>query len=581
MIPRTPTGLARILALFAIYGCATLWLTWPLAQAPFTHLPCTNKACAFDTTYSAWVLGWGSHALLTPGVRLADANIFFPAPDALYYGPAGFGALPYYLPAFLLTGHAGFATNAMLLLSATLSALSLHWVVRRWTGLESAGFVAGAGLLVHPWYLWGFVGVTPHLAPLVYFALIAFVAARQDLRWRDALLLVLLIVAQCLTDPVYVAAAVVAPLGLLALSRLARRHSRRDGLVLVGVLAVSLSCLIPFLLGYLRVRAANPGLAQQTTWTNTAPPTWLEGLFWSGSAPTTIAPAALVLIALGLVLVARRALAHRPLPHDVGWRHGALWLLAGAFVSLTPTGVWRGGMVYLPQALLAAVTPLYEVIRVPQRLGVAALIGACLLSGIAFAELVRGLPARATMGPAGARALHGALAVVLVVLLYTVRAPYAEPIPASYPIRATPTIAPTILAALQSQRSPVVGVPGFAAAGRLPIPHQNAVFMYLSTFHWRPLVNGYSSYWPEGFVERMEVVHQLPNHGAIRQLVQLGVRTIWLDLRLAGSRFALRWRDAELGLVRGLQVRAREDRQVVIDIDPRYFGGDKERSPAS
>jgi len=567
-----------MLALLVVYGCATLWLTWPLALAPFAQLPCTNKACPFDTTYSAWVLGWGSHALLTPGLRLADANIFYPAPDALYYGPAGFGALPFFLPAFLVTGHAGFATNVMLLSSATLSALSLHWVVRRWTGLESAGFVAGASLLVHPWYLWGFVGTTPHLAPLVYFPLIAFLAARQDLRWRGALLLVLLIVAQCLTDPVYVAAAVVAPLGLLALWRLARRHSRRDGLVLAGVLATALLCLIPFLLGYLRVRAANPQIAEQTSWRNTLRPTHLEGLFWVGNAPTTLAPAGLFLIAIGLAFVARRALSRRALPHDVGWRHGALWLLAGAFVSFTPTGVWRGETVYLPQSLLAAVTPLYQVIRVPGRLGVAALIGGAILSGIAFAEVLRGL-ARTPAARLGARTLHGAVAIAALMLLYTVRAPYTAPIPASYPVRALPTLPPTVLAALQSRPDPVVGLPASTGRSQIPNPHFNAAFMYLSTFHWRPLLNGYSSYWPEGFVERLAVAERLPDHAAIRQMVQLGVRTVWLDARRRRSRYQDRWRDAELGLVRGLTVRAREEGYVVIDIDPRYFGGSKERGP--
>lgn len=569
-----------MLALLAAYGCATIWLTWPLAQASFTSLPCTTKACSFDTTYSAWVLAWGSHALVTPGVRLADANIFYPAPDALYYGPAGFGALPFFLPVFVLTGHAGFATNVMLLLSATLSALSLHWVVRRWTGLESAGFVAGASLLVHPWYLWGFVGVTPHLAPIAYFPLIAFLAARQDLHWRGALLLTVLIVAQCLTDPVYVAAAVVAPLGLLALSRLACRRSRRDGLVLAGALATSLLCLLPFLLGYLRVRAANPQIEEQTSWRNTLRATYLEGLFWSGNQPTTIAPAALVLIAIGLALLARRALSRRALPHDVGWRHGALWLLAGAFVSLTPTGVWRGGKVYLPQSLVAAFTPLYEVIRVPERLGVAGLIGACLLAGIAFAEVTRALehtPARR----AGVRTLRGGLAVALLVLLYTVRAPYTTPIPDSYPLRDVPTIPPTVLAALQSRREPVVGVPAFTPGGRTPVPPQNASFMYLSTFHWRPLLNGYSSYWPEGFIERMAIAHQLPDHAAVRRLVELGVRTIWLDLRFARPRARAYWQDVQLGMVRGLTVRASEGRQVVVDIDPRYFGGGRAKQPAS
>lgn len=570
--PPWSNAILRILAFLAVYGCATVWLTWPLAEDPFHNLPCPNKACSYDTTYSAWVLAWESHALGTPGARIANANIYYPSEDALYYGPAGFGALPYFLPTFLITGNAGFATNMMLLLSAALCALSLHWVVRRWTGLESAGLVAGAMLLLHPWYLRGFIAATPHLAPLVYFPLIAFLAATQGQRLRTALLLAVLIVAQCLTDPVYVAGAVVAPLGLLSVSRLARRRSRRDGLVLAGVLVASLACLIPFLLGYLRVRAENPGLAEQTPWPNAMTPTYLPSILWRGNAPTTIAPAALLVIAIGLALLARRAWARRPLPHDPGWRHGALWLIVGTVISLTPTVRWGGQLIHLPQYLLDASTPLYEIIRVPQRLGVAVLIGACLLSGVAFAEIAGGL-ARTPARRLGERALPGLLAVVMLALLYAVPAPNTPSARESYKLRKLPTIPPAVLAALQREAGPVVALPAMFPYRRWANPQAAADFMYLSTFHWRPLLNGYSSYWPEGFVERMKLAERLPDPAAVRSLVEAGVRTIWLNLEAYPPRWRERWRAVRVGLVPGLEVRAREKGQLVIHIDPSFFGG--------
>jgi hypothetical protein len=42
--------------------------------------------------------------------------------------------------------------------------------------------------------------------------------------------------------------------------------------------------------------------------------------------------------------------------------------------------------------------------------------------------------------------------------------------------------------------------------------------MYKSIFHWRPLVNGYSSYWPERFPARMALARRLPDRAALAAL---------------------------------------------------------------
>ena len=42
--------------------------------------------------------------------------------------------------------------------------------------------------------------------------------------------------------------------------------------------------------------------------------------------------------------------------------------------------------------------------------------------------------------------------------------------------------------------------------------------MYRSIFHWQPLITGYSSYWPTGFWERMELARQLPAPEALATL---------------------------------------------------------------
>jgi len=527
-------------------------------------MPCTGPGCGCDTLYSAWSLAWQSHALTTDLTRFADANIFHPAPDALYFGPAGFGALPYFITSFLVSGSAALASNVALLLGATLSALSMHWVVRRWTESDAAGVVAAATVLLQPWYLFGFVGATPHLAPIMYLPLIVWLAANLGRTTGRAVLLASLITIQSLTDPVYVAPAVAAPLATLALWRFAHRRSRADGLRLAIVVAAATACVLPFVVGYVRVRAAQPDLELQTLWRYVLRPADLTSLFWRAANPTTLAPTALVLVLVGIGAALRR---RRSDPAAIlaaqGWRHGALWLAVGTAISLTPTATFFGREIYLPGHVLAVTTGLYEVLRVPSRLGVAAMIGVGILTGLAFAEVAGSIARIGRRGPF----LRGALAASVVLLLYLVPAPATKSIARPYPVQAVPIIPPSFVPVLAEDRRAVVHLP--ALIGGVPHPSWNASAMYRSTFHWRPLVNGYSSYWPDGHVERLALASQLPARSALVKLVRAtGLGAIWVDLAACTAAERLRWNDARLGRARGLQLRAAEGDQLLFTIDP-------------
>src|SRR2546429_26029 len=127
MSQRLPAAIVPL----ALYCVAVVWLTWPLAAHLRTHLPSTEVACSFDTLLIAWVLAWQTHALATAPLHFAQANIYHPARHALFYCEAGVGALPYYAPAFLLTGSPALALNVTLLGGVALTAWALHLVVRR------------------------------------------------------------------------------------------------------------------------------------------------------------------------------------------------------------------------------------------------------------------------------------------------------------------------------------------------------------------------------------------------------------------------------------------------------------------
>ena len=102
--------------------------------------------------------------------------------------------------------------------------------------------------------------------------------------------------------------------------------------------------------------------------------------------------------------------------------------------------------------------------------------------------------------------------------------------------------------------SPLLAILRHPGGPLLELPANNimqaAQAMYGSIFHWRPLLNGYASYWPEGFPERMALARRLPDADALATLrAETGLelilvhadwgepkRAAWLELAARGGR---------------------------------------------
>src|SRR5439155_22047158 len=153
--------------------------------------------------------------------------------------------------------------------SIALTAWALHLVVARWTGSNVAGFVAACAFLANRWLLWAWVPGVPQYSVLQFFPLIVLLASRvQVSAW-----LVPLVVFQSLADPLYIAPAVFAPLGVLAIGRLIRRDTRSGGWRLVGLLGLALLALTPVAAGFLAVRRLTPHLDHHSCSASLARPT--------------------------------------------------------------------------------------------------------------------------------------------------------------------------------------------------------------------------------------------------------------------------------------------------------------------
>jgi hypothetical protein len=118
-------------------------------------------------------------------------------------------------------------------------------------------------------------------------------------------------------------------------------------------------------------------------------------------------------------------------------------------------------------------------------------------------------------------------------------------LPAAYPLQEAIRGDSPVLRALRDARGPTIELPLWPSQPTIPPYH--AVAMYRSIFHWQPLLNGYSSYWPRDFPELMSLAAQLPDPGALQELRR---RT---GLRLVLVRLTTRlWNEARLEPVRQL-----------------------------
>ena len=66
------------------------------------------------------------------------------------------------------------------------------------------------------------------------------------------------------------------------------------------------------------------------------------------------------------------------------------------------------------------------------------------------------------------------------------------------------------------------------------MPFHEGEFEYLSTFHWRPMVNGYSGNWTTRHIEFLEALRGFPDARSIDTLHAAGVSYVILHERYMG-----------------------------------------------
>jgi hypothetical protein len=95
---------------------------------------------------------------------------------------------------------------------------------------------------------------------------------------------------------------------------------------------------------------------------------------------------------------------------------------------------------------------------------------------------------------------------------------------APIPLVRFPSTAPPLYAWLASQPSaPVIEFPLPAPE---TLPGQDPRYAYMSTFHWRPLVNGYSGYYPPYYLSTLDALRPFPSLETLERLHRINVRYV-------------------------------------------------------
>jgi hypothetical protein len=507
-----------------------------------------------DIFFLTYVLAWDAHALATDPLRLFDATIAYPLERSLAFSDHLLGVMPLFAPVYLFTGNAIAAYNTVVLLSGLLGALGgcalAWWWTRRWWPSIVAGALFGwaplrlsqIGHLQMLTFFW---------APWALLFLDRFLRAR---RWRDLWAFAVFYWLQVLSSfylglMLTVAVALYVGYYALAVDRglLGRALATRAAAFAVATLVV----LLPFHLPYLEVRRA-----WEASWTPgalagfsadvqsylSAPPL-VNDLYVSRFRPVTPMGAHERLLFPGLLLPALVLLGFFARPRDVAApearRVRRLFglVLAVAFVlSLGPYLMFWGvnTRIPMPYLLLYYVVPTWSAMRVPARFAFLVLVAVVPLSALgaqAVIERVAALSAGATWRRMAAPATGLALVGLFLLELG------AKPLP----LQAAPSgrDAPEVYRWLARER------PGPLAEIPVDFTPRDQKYLYMSTLHWLPVVNGRSSFTPSSYDALKATLGELPGPRGRQYAAALGLRALVVHGDELSPEALRRWTAAE------------------------------------
>jgi hypothetical protein len=497
---RTPvTTTARSAAVAALFIVLTVAMTWPQAANLSTHVYDSD-----DPLLSIWRVAWIAHILPTSPADLLNGNIFHPEKRTLAYTDSvlleGLAGAP-----LIWAGVSQVTTyNLLLLLSMALSGWAMWRYAFYLTAHSGAAILAGITFAFVPFRFDHFHHLELQATIFLPLTLLYFERTLDRDSTRDAWLMAACYVAQvysCIYYSVFLATVLV-PIAVMRLWKLTPDHRARCIRRVLPAALVAMLAVAPYGYAYalnretLGERLDSDVRLYSATLSNYLAATHANLVHggWSaqfGRSERFLFPgvlAVLLAIAGALSLDRRR-------------------------VSIIAFGAM--GFVIS----LGLNTPLYELVRTllfpyrglraPARASILVFLALAALAAYGWARIMRGRSRRLTT------AATAVMAALLLIEYYT-------PLDRWLTLPGEP---PQVYRWLQMQPRSVVAEVPLARADEL---HRinDGLYMFYSTYHWQPIVNGYSGFFPPTFIELAESTASFPDEASIAYLKRRGVDLI-------------------------------------------------------
>lgn len=523
------------------FAAAAVLMTWPMA----VHLAdrVVNQG---DPLLTSWVLPWTVRAIGTRPFDLFQGNIFHPEPNTLAYMDHMLAATPLAAPAWLATGDGILVNNVTVLILISLGGWSAYRLALDVTRSRHAAAVAGTIFAFSP-FVFSHLSHTNLLTTYAMPAVWLFGRrVVREARTRDAVGLATFWVLSVLSSWYYAAFLSLSLAALVGAEAIVRRRVvawRRVAVLFGGaavvVGAVAFAVSRPYVAVQERYPQAVRTIGEAATYSSTprsllapppenrlygeitkrfrAPVGFNEKTLFPGVVPAGLA-------AVAVFGAARR----RRFGEVVPWlaAGGSMFVIAfGPYLSL---GSFR---LPLPFLVLYELAPPLRFIRAPGRAGGLVMLSVAVLAAMALARIER----------PRLRAVVCWLAVVLIGVEY-----------ASVPVKLAPAPhaaeAHRYLASSNVQGA-VVELPTIPIVDGYPVPGtetREARYVAFSTTHWRPILNGYSGFFPPSHERMVYAMQDFPSQSSLDFLREVGVAfvTVHLDLLAGGP-----WE----GLLAGIQ----------------------------
>jgi hypothetical protein len=494
-----------------------------------------------DPLLNAWTLAWVAHQLPRAPARLFDANIFFPERWTLAFSetllvPGLFAAPLRWLGAGPVLVH-----NIVLLSGFALSGAGTALLVRLLTGCGGAGVVAGLVFAFLPYRIAHFPHLQLQQTQCLPFALWAFHRLLSTGRVRDGVLMGIFTAGQVLSC-VYYGLFLVPYMGIVCVVTLLFRHRGEarttnderwlvpTSMIYRGLLlaaAITVTATAPLARAYLAARAVVGERAAAEVAYGSA--SWRDytiapavNLLYGGTSSRIAEPEHALFpgfVAVALALLALTPFGSPDVTRSLGTGRAsptraayALGLILALDVSLGFNGLTYG-------MLYDYVVP-FRSLRIPARMGIMVGFSLAVLAGYGVASIT------ARVSAVAARRAIRAATGALILLEYASRPIPLQPIPAAIP----EVYADLLRDAGSVSPAPLVEYPMSA--------RDDPTYMYYSTFHWEPLVNGYSGFFPASYTEVVTAARDFPGDAFVDLIKRRGARYLAVHQeRMIGTRY--------------------------------------------